>query len=181
VLSSRPHIVAIMTNIARGYATLGQMDKALEYMERAGRIQPHAPSVLSLQVILYGRTGQQAKALAVARQAIADKVYDYDLVNGTFVLAWRAGDYPLAVQAMDLRMTGWPQTRAQGYLQLGNMYASGAKDREKALDAFRHALALTPPGQTEALLSEIPPDYRAALRLRGEGPAAAGQTSASKG
>jgi O-antigen ligase len=181
VLSSRPHIVAIMTNIARGYATLGQMDKALEYLARAEKVQPHAPSVLSLQVVLYGRTGQQEKALAIARQAIADKVYDYDLVNGTFVLAWRAGDYPLAAQAMELRMTGWPQTRTQGYLQLGNMYASGAKDREKALDAFRHALAMTPAGETEALLAEIPPEYRAALGLRGEAPAAAGQTSASKG
>jgi tetratricopeptide (TPR) repeat protein len=181
VLESRPHVVAIMSNIARGYATLGQMDKALEYLGRAEKIQPHAPSVLSLQVVLYGRTGQRAKALAVARQAIADKIYDYDLVNATFDLAWRAGDYPLAAQAMDLRMTGWPQTRTQGYLQLGNMYASGAKDRDRALDAFKHALAIAPPAQTEALLADIPAEYRAALGPRRDAPAAAGQTSASKG
>ena len=183
VLSSRPHIVAIMSNVARGYATLGQMDKAMQYLARAEKIQPHAPSVLSLQVILYGRTGQQAKALAVARQAIADKVYDYDLVNTSFVLAWRAGDYELAAQAMRLRMIGWPGTRAQGYVQLGNMYATGAKDRDKALDAFRRALALTPGAQMEALLPHIPADYRVPLGLRADtpGPGAAGQTSASKG
>jgi O-antigen ligase len=183
VLSSRPHIVAIMSNVARGYATLGQIDKAMQYLERAEKIQPHAPSVLSLEVVLYGRTGQQAKALAVARQAIAEHIYDYDLVNTSFVLGWRAGDYDLAAQAMRLRMIGWPETRAQGYVQLGNMYASGAKDRDKALDAFRRALAITPAAQMDALLPHIPADYRAPLGLRGEAPAPApaGQTSASKG
>ncbi|HWI77896.1 MAG TPA: tetratricopeptide repeat protein, partial [Ramlibacter sp.] len=112
-----------------------------------------------------------------------EHIYDYDLVNTSFVLGWRAGDYDLAAQAMRLRMIGWPETRAQGYVQLGNMYASGAKDRDKALDAFRRALAITPAAQMDALLPHIPADYRAPLGLRGEAPAPApaGQTSASKG
>jgi len=183
VLSSRPHVVAIMTNVARGYATLGQMDQAMQYMERAQKVQPRAPSVLSLEVVLYGRTGQQEKAIAVARKAIEDKVYDFDLLNAGFALGWRAGDYALAAQAMRLRMLGWPQTSAQGYLQLGNMYAVAAKDRDKALDAFKHAIALTPADQVYTLLPQIPPEYRAPLGLPGEGPApaAVNQTSASKG
>jgi O-antigen ligase len=182
VLSSRPHVVAIISNVSRGYATLGQTDKAVQYLHRAEQIQPHAPAVLALQVILYSRIGQQAKALEVARQAIADKVYDYDLVNASFALAARTGDYELAAEAMRLRITHWPETSAQAYVQLGHMYATGPKDRDKALDAFKQALVLAPAAQRDALLRQIPPDYRGPLGSRAETPAAAtGQTSASKG
>jgi O-antigen ligase len=182
VLSSRPYIVAVMTNIARGYANLGQPDKALQFLKRAETIQPHAPAVRSLQVLLFARAGQQEKALEVARQAIADNIYDYDLATATFMLAARAGDYELAARAMRLRMTGWPETRVQGYLQLGNMYAAAAKDRAQALDAFKRALLITPEGRRDALLPHIPEEYRSALGLPTTAPApAAGQTSASKG
>jgi O-antigen ligase len=183
VLTSRPYIVAIMTNVARGYATLGQMDKAMQYLARAEKIQPHAPAVRSLQVLLYGRAGQEAKALQIARQAIDDKVYDYDLLNASFALAARAGDYELAASSMRMRMIGWPDTRVQGYVQLGNMYATLAKDREKALDAFRRAVLITPQTQRDALLPHIPADYRAPLGLSpsAASPAGAAQTSASKG
>jgi O-antigen ligase len=182
VLASRPYIVAIMTNVARGYATLGQMDKAMEYLARAEKIQPHAPAVRSLQVLLYGRAGQEAKALQIARQAIADKIYDYDLLNASFTLAARAGDYQLAADSMRMRMIGWPETRVQGYVQLGNMYATLAKDHDKALDAFRRAVLITPESHRQALLPHIPAEYRAPLGLPAAmPPAAADQTSASKG
>ena len=94
--------------------------------------------------ILLSRTGQEAQALALARQAIADNIYDYDLANATFVLAWRAGDYDLAVRAMRVRMVGWPASRAEGYFQLGTMYDTGLQDTEQALAAFTQALALAP-------------------------------------
>ena len=44
-------------------------------------------------------------------------------------------------------MIGWPATRVQGYMQLGDMYAPAAKDPEKALAAFKQALALAPGGR----------------------------------
>jgi O-antigen ligase len=183
VLASRPHVVAIIANVARGYAVLGQMDKAMRYLARAEHLQPHAPAVRSLQVLLYGRNGQEAKALQVARQAIADKIYDYDLANASFALAARAGDYELAEQAMHLRMVGWPETRPRGYVQLGNMYATVAKDRTKAMAAFKRALLIAPQAQRETVLAHIPADYRAALvpPATQPAPAAPGQTSASKG
>jgi len=87
VLSSRPHVVAIMSNVARGYASLGQPAQALAYLQRAKELQPRAPSVRSLEVILLSRSGQEAKALEMAREAIADNLYDYDLANASFYLA----------------------------------------------------------------------------------------------
>jgi O-antigen ligase len=67
VLGSRPNVVAILTNVARGYAIMGDLDKAGMYLDRAEQIQPRAPSVRSLEVILLQRTGQDARALALAR------------------------------------------------------------------------------------------------------------------
>ena len=183
VLSSRPHVVAILANVARGHTIMGHPAQALAYLEQAKKIQPRAPAIRSLEVVLLSRTGQEAKALSLARQAIADNIYDYDLANATFVLAWRAGDYDLAVRAMRVRMAGWPASRAEGYFQLGTLYDTGLHDTEQALAAFTQALALAPDSERPTLVSRIPPAYRARLGLGKDAPAApAGpQTSASKG
>ena len=183
VLSSRPHVVAIMANVARGYATMDQPAKAMEYLERARELQPHAPAVLSLQVILLIRTGQEARALELARQALAANTYDYDLTNAVFYLASRAGDYALADKAIELRMVGWPDTRVRGYVQLGEMYAGVANDSERAIASYKQALALSPESERAALLSKIPPAFHARLGYPDAGPQspASAQTSANKG
>jgi O-antigen ligase len=176
VLSSRPNVVAIMANVARGYATLGQTEQAMYWLARAKQIQPRATSVRSLEVILLARTGQSAKALALARSAIDDKVYDYDMANAAFSLAWQARDWDLARRAMHLRMIGWPATRAEGYYRLASMYDQGMHDEEQALGAYRQALAAAAPAERDAFIGAIPPKYAARL---GVTPGA--HTSASKG
>jgi O-antigen ligase len=183
VLSSRPYVVAILANVARGYTIMGQPAQAMAYLERAKIIQPQAPAVRSLEVILLARTGQDGKALALARQAIADNIYDYDLANAAFSLAWKAADYDLALRAMRLRMTGWPDSRAEGYLQLGIMYDTGLHDPDQALAAFQQLLGLARGEERQALLPRIPPAYAAKLGLNGAAPVApaAPQTSANKG
>ncbi|HKB52550.1 MAG TPA: tetratricopeptide repeat protein, partial [Ramlibacter sp.] len=179
VLTSRPYIVAIIANVARGYAILGQSDRAMAWLDRAKRIQPTAASVRSLEVILMARSGQTSRALALARAAIADKLYDYDMANAAFSLAWRAGDWELARRAMHLRMVGWPGTRAEGYFQLGRMYDEGMHDPEQALAAFRQALALASPAERQSFVTAIPARYAARLGLPPGGTGA--HTSASKG
>ena len=183
VLSSRPHVVAIMANVARGYTMTGKPDEALEYLQRAKKIQPRAPAVRSLEVILLSRTGQNERALELAREAIRDNIYDYDLTNAAFFLAARAGDHELAEKSLRLRMAGWPESRVQGHMQLGEMYLKGLKDPEKALASYKQALELAPEAQRPALLPEIPPALRARLGYPEAGPQApaSAQTSASKG
>lgn len=183
VLTSRPYVVAIMTNVARGYTTMGKNAEALALLERAKKIQPRAPAVRSLEVILLSRTGQQARAIERARQAMDDRIYDFDLANATFALGWRAGDYELAARAMHMRMVGWPETRAVGFLQLGDMYAKAAKDPEKAVTAYRQALSSAPETERPALLQRIPREYWPKLGQPDAGSTApaTGHTSASKG
>ena len=142
VLSSRPYVVVLMSNIARGYASTGDPQRALAYLERASKIQPDAPAVRSLEVILLSRTGHEEKALLLARDALQHDVVDYDLLRATIVLARRAGDFPLTIRALELLMEGWPQTRSSAYVELGNLYGKELHDQPKSIEAFRKALVL---------------------------------------
>ena len=161
VLSSRPYVVAMMSNAARGYAQLGQNDKALELLARAKKLQPKATSVNSLEVILLSRNGHEPEAYQKAKVLLAAGVYDFDLVNATYVLAARAKDWSLAIRALELRSKGWPAQVVDGWLKIGNIYASVAevKDETKALAAYREALAASPEAQKAATRAQIPSLY----------------------
>ncbi|HSV82258.1 MAG TPA: O-antigen ligase family protein [Ramlibacter sp.] len=176
VLSSRPYIVAILSNAARGHAQMGQTEQAFALLERARQLQPNAPPVRSLEVILLARSGQEAKALALAREAMNRGLVDRDLVQALFVLATRAHDYPLAERAARLKIEQWPDSAARSWVQLGLMYGLEQRDPARALNAFRQGLAAAGPAERTALLQQIPLGFREQLE-----PAAAPrpQTSAS--
>jgi O-antigen ligase len=167
VLGSRPYVVAILTNAARGYASMGNMAKAQEYLQRARRVQPRAPSVRSLEVILAARAGDEKRALALAKEAYDEGIADYDIVNSYMLLAWRAGQFDLAQKLLDERMTRWPESRARGLVQQGTL-ALERKQPERALQSFRAALAAAATPQERATLEqEIPPALRAQVAASG--------------
>jgi O-antigen ligase len=183
VLSSRPHVVAIITNVAKGYAATGNNDIALRYLDRARRIQPNAPAVRSLEMVMLSRTGRNDQALALGRQSLDDGSYDVDMANAVFVLATQAGDYPLALRAHELRVARWPETSAGSHLQAGHLYRGPLRDPHKALQSYRAALASAQPGNRQLVLAQIPMPERGQLEA---GPAAApaapapAQTSSSR-
>ena len=159
VVESRPYVVAIMSNIARGYAQMGNYDKALEYLARSEKLQPKAQSVRSLKVILLSRTGKEPEAASLARQSLQEGAYDYDLANAAYVLGMRSGDYDMAIQALELRNKGWPNAQVDGLLKLGSIYTDQKKDDAKALLSFRAAIAATPDSDKNALRQRIPAAY----------------------
>ena len=165
VLGSRPYVVAIMSNVARGYAQMGQNDKALEYLKRAKELQPKATSVNSLEVILLSRSGKEAQALKQTRELVASGNFDFDLINAAYVLGARAKDWPFAIKALELRSERWPEQKADGLIKLGNIYASvpEIKDEGKALEAYKAALAAVPEANRAAVRAQIPAPYQARL------------------
>ncbi|HET8747065.1 MAG TPA: O-antigen ligase family protein [Ramlibacter sp.] len=173
VLSSRPNVVAILTNVARGYASMGRIDRAQAWLEQAKRLQPRAPSVRSLEVILAARGGDEPRALALAKAAYDEGISDYDLLNTYFLLAWRAKDYALAQKLLDERMQAWPDSRARGLVEQG-VLALEQKQQDRALQSFRAGLAAAAtPQERAALEQEIPPALRAQVSAPGS------QTSSS--
>ena len=180
VLSSRPYVVAIISNVARGYASTGNTPQALVYLKRASRLQPDAPAVRSLEVILLSRAGRNAEALALGRDSIQRGAIDHDLLRATAAIAKRQGDHALAAKAMELLLPLLPQGRAAAYLDLGHLYHSAQlNDQVQALEAYRMAIKLTAPAQRPSLQAEIPAAFWVDLGLAASGPGVSTQTSAS--
>lgn len=166
VLPSRPNVVVMLANVARGYIYVGNTVKAMAYLDRARKIRPAAPAVRYLEILLLSSAGHEDKALALGRQSIGEQIVDYDIASLTFLLAGKAGDYELAQRAMSLRMAQYPESRALGYLQLGTMYHEALADADQALGAFRQALdSATSNPERDAVIARIPPAYAARLGL----------------
>jgi O-antigen ligase len=163
VIESRPYVVAIMTNVARGYAQIGNNEKALEYLVRAEKLQPKATSVRSLKVVLYSRTGKEPEAFALAKQYLQDGTFDYDLASAAWVLAMRKSDFDTAIKALELRNAAFPTSRADGYLKLAQIYTNHQKDDAKALASYKSALEFTADQSRAELRKQIPPAYLARL------------------
>lgn len=164
VLDSRPHVVALLTNVARGELQMGRLDLAQEHLARALALQPRAGPVRSLQVVLTAQSGREAEAASLARRALADGVQDIDLAQAAYLLGQRQHDPLLALAGLELRLRLWPAQRADTWLRLGLLHASpDLPDAAKALQAFRAALHEAAPGQREALREQVPEPYRSRL------------------
>ncbi len=163
VVVSRPYVTAIMSNIARGYAQIGNIDKALEYLARCEKLQPRAPSVRSLKVILMSRSGKEAEAAVLAKKYMDEGIYDFDLVNAAYVLGMRKSDFDMAIKGLELRNKDWPANRQDGYMKLAAIYVNHQKDDTKAMAAFKNALDATPEKDRDALRKQIPPQFQTRL------------------
>lgn len=164
VLQSRPYVVAIMANIGRGYSVLGQTEKAREYLRRCQALQPRAPAVRSLEVIILGKEGRQAEALAATRKTLDEGIFDYDLVNAAYILGKANKDWNLALRALELRLKHWPAKATESWLLMGRMHADPKNpkfDETLALTAFRQAVRAS--NQDPVVRGEVPEPYRSLL------------------
>ena len=163
VVLSRPYVVALMSNIARGYSQLGNNEKALEFLARCEKLQPKAVSVRSLKVILMSRSGKEAEAAILAKRSLEEGIFDYDLLSAAHVLGMRKSDFDMAIQGLELRNKGWPAGQADGNFKLAQIYTSYKKDDAKAAAAYKSALEATPEKERDALRKQIPPQFQAGL------------------
>jgi O-antigen ligase len=165
VVASRPYVVAILANIARGHLLTGNFEMAQEYINRAKNVQPTAPALSSLQVQLWSRTGKEPDAIFRAKELIQGGTFDYDLIQVAYELGTRNRDLPFAIQALELQIKTWPSRAVDGWLKLGGIYdLAEAKDEIKALRAFQACIEATPPQYKKAILEKIPPNYRALIK-----------------
>lgn len=161
VLESRPNVVAIMVNVARGHIQTGEFSKAQVELDRVTKIAPNAPSLPVLQVLLWSRSGREQEAAERATALLKAEGIDPDLIRTAYYLGMKMRKPELAILALELRIKTWPNQAVDGYLKLGDIYnAPEAKDDNKALQAYRAALAATLPPHKSAILAMIPPMHR---------------------
>jgi O-antigen ligase len=167
VVSSRPYVVAIMSNAARGHMALGNMEKAKYWLERCKKIHPDAPSVRSLDIVITSRMGDNAKALALVKDAVAKDVVDFDTANAGWVIAVQNKDYPFAIEMLERRAKGWPEQKSDSYFRMGQLYAGVHYNEAKAIEAYKTAFASAPNEQVKtAMKAQIPPQFLAKAGLQ---------------
>lgn len=161
VVASRPHVVAMLSNLVRGYSQLGQHAKALEFLERCKKLQPESPAVRGLELLVLAHAGREPEAAKLARRYLDEGFYDYNLVNAAVSLGLRTQDYDLAINGLTLRNQGWPEGQVEALLELGRIYAEHKKNDALALEAYRAALATSPDAtkEKEATRQKIPAAY----------------------
>ncbi len=166
VAASRPHVLALTLNLARGYAQLGDMARAGYWLARSRQLQPGSPALASVEVVLLDKQGLYAEAAAKARAFFASGVRDPDLVNAAYAMAARAKDWPLAIEAMQerLRLPGDdPRRAAESWLRIGRIEGVERHDDERAMAAFRNAVAAAPDGEQAIVRGLVPQPYQGRL------------------
>ena len=64
-----------------------------------------------------------------------------------------------------MRIALVPASRTQGYVQLGRLYATVARDPAQALESYRRALEVARPLELEDVKAQIPPEFWRPLGL----------------
>ena len=165
VLQSRPHVVAMLANVTRAYMQAGDLAQAQTTLARAQLLQPKAPAVTALEVMLAIRMGKDHEAAVFAKKLLQDGGNDIDLVRSAYFLGMRIHDSDLAILSLEVRIKTWPDQAVDGWLKLGNIYAAPeARNDEKAVESYRSALANARPEHREQVLALIPAIYRPRLR-----------------
>ncbi len=166
VVASRPYVVGLHVNIARGYLVLGQLEKARGALERARALQPGSPVVRVVGALYLARSGQNVAAAVALRQLLAEGILDFDAINAAYQVGMLLSDLDLSVQAMHVRLRVWPAYTVDSWLQLGAAYAAaGPTQTDNALQAYRSALEQAPPALLAAVQQRIPRGLREALGL----------------
>lgn len=164
-LESRPHVVAMLVNVARGYIQTGNLTKAQNSLERAKVLQPAAPAVNALEVILWIRMGKDQDAAKRAKELLRSGGADFDLVRSAYFLGMRTKDPALAILALEVLIKTWHNQAVDGWLKLGQIYDTPeAKDQTKAMASYQAAYEAANTDYKSAVLAMIPEIYHARIK-----------------
>jgi O-antigen ligase len=169
IANDRPYVVAILVNVAWGYALAGNYEKASQFIERAKKTHPNAPSIKTLELAILDRQGKGAEAYERSRSLLEEGFADEKFFELAFVLAERYKDWPMAVTSLKkLAETSKPHA-IDAWKRIGDIYAirgGESKDADRAVDAYRHAYDLVPNVHKQDFLRMIPPEYRGPVVTR---------------
>ena len=163
VVLSRPNIANMWANMALVYLRRGALAQSEAAFLQLQRLQPLAPRTQVIEVFVLARTGRTDRAAALLQAHLADRPLSAEWVEAAYSIGRETRNWPLAVQALELRLAHWPQQQDVHYFRLGQVYVeSGPHNEEKALRAFRAGLSTAAPTDTERYRAAVP------LALRGQ-------------
>lgn len=157
--ASRPYVPMLWFRIANLHNKLGEYDQALRAIKIALDLRSVMPGMRALEIDLLSLTGKDTEARQLLNSYLDSGAYDYLLTQSAYKLAIKMSDWPLAIRAMTLRNQIWPAEAAEGYLQMGKVYAD-THEETKALEAFRAAIAAATEEKKTSIRSQVPDNYR---------------------
>lgn len=161
VLQSRPHVYALVANIARGNIQVGNYAQAQLMLDRAHDLRAQESELEALQVMLWSRSGKELEAATLATKLVRQGTTDPDLVRTSYYLGMRTRNPNLAISALELRIRNWPAQAVEASIMMGDIYVtSEARDEVKAFECYRNALQYAPADAKGAVVARIPPKYR---------------------
>ena len=164
VAASRPYVAALWTGLAQGYSALGEYGRAQTAFEQLQRLKPEASSTISLHAILLSQKGEAAGAAALLTVQLDRAVFDFEMLQTAYAIGYKNKNWGLAIRALELRNITWPETRTDGYLRLGKLYAEpDVGNPQSALTAFRAGLASVPADQRSNYTRQVPMPYQAQM------------------
>ncbi len=164
VLQSRPQLVGVMANIVRGYVQTRNPLKAQDMIERMRALRPDSITAHSLEVLVWSRHHRELEAAARATDLLGAGLFDRDLVQTAYHLGRKLNQPNLATLALKAGIRAWPERAVDGWLKLGDLYASpDFKDEDQAIASYRMAFELSPPVYKPAVRAAIPLEYQAGL------------------
>jgi O-antigen ligase len=167
VLDSRPNVVAIIVNMAKGQLALGSVQQALNCLEKAKRLQPGATVVRALEALIQLRTGHFELANQGIKKLLSEDAKDYELLFTAYVIGEQTRDAKLMIRALELRILHWPKDAPDAWVGLGKIYAFEAAmhDEAKAVFAFQRAIDSSSLDFRDKTLGKIPTAYHPRLTI----------------
>ncbi len=165
VLQSRPYVVGMLDNVARGYLQLGDFAKTEEYIQRARAVNPKDVNLQTLEVMLWSRTGKEIEAADRARVMLLDGVVNQDLIGAAYAVGLSTGNTALSILALETGIKSWPNRATDGWLRLGHIYWSApVKDKKRAVQSFQAAIESAPYAYKDAVLARIPAELQSEMK-----------------
>ena len=157
VAESRPFVFGILTNLARGEAFSGHLDKAQAYLDRAKKLQPDSPAIGTLEVFLASRTTDRQTTASQAKKLLLSENFDFELTRLAYAWGMENKDHQLAILALESRMKKWPALSLDSWIKLGHVYElEGVDDEALARKSYCNALGLSDQQHRQDVIQAIP-------------------------
>ncbi len=169
VVSSRPYVVAIMGNIARGYHAVGQTEKSREWLNRALKVQPTAATLTSMDMMLLVKEGKNEAARTLAKRIFETGNYDQDMLNYAPAAAVAMKDWDWAIEVLVRRGIELPGLRSDSLMRIANIFQVGAakNDLGNAARVYKMVYEETPDALKAEQATRIPTYFHEFLGIAG--------------
>ncbi len=100
-IAADPTSAAPYANAAVGFAALGALDEAVEWMETAAGLAPDNPEILRHLGTLYARAGRESDALDAFASAATVAADDVDFLNIAGLMHMEQGEFDVAIRCYE--------------------------------------------------------------------------------